>query len=154
MKHIILSLLCLVTMLFSATVCAESFPVDDSESQVLSSGPVKMRWEHTAPGPGQSSAIIGQVSVLVRLNVAAWKGRTARIYHKLDNVASGPVNVQWASNGPLQPGQLVSGQRTLIYSGAITADRIQDTLRLTIQTDGNRVVRPQDLNFSFEIELE
>ena len=41
-----------------------------------------------------------------------------------------------------------------MYAGPIQTDRLEDTFRMTIQADGNRVLRPQDLIFAFEIELE
>ena len=56
--------------------------------------------------------------------------------------------------GPLLPGTLRDGERTLVYSGPIASNRLEDTFRMTIQADGERVLRPQDLVFSFEIELE
>lgn len=133
---------------------AQAFPVDDSASQVLEAGPLRMRWDSVFPGPGQSSAITGQVVVLVRLDVAPWRGRSGRIYQRLAPVPAGPVNVQWSANGPLMPGRLRDGERALVYAGPLAGDRIEDTLRLVIQADGNRVLRPQDLVFTFEIELE
>jgi hypothetical protein len=148
------SLLLAALLSVCSAALAQTFTVDDSASEVIQSGPLKMRWDSVVPGPGQSSTITGQVVVLVRLDVAQWKGRNARIYQKMGSVPVGPVNAQWTANGPLLPGKVQDGERTLVYSGPIQTDRIEDTLRITIQADGNRVVRPQDLNFSFEIELE
>lgn len=146
--------LLLAALAGSGNAQGQALPVDDSASQVLQAGPLKMRWEQVAPGPGQSSAIRGEVVVLVRLDVSPWRGRSGRIYQRLATVPSGPVSVQWAANGPLLPGRLRDGERTLVYAGPVAADRIEDTLRLEIQADGNRVLRPQDLVFTFEIELE
>jgi len=133
---------------------AQTFPVDDSASQVLESGPLKMRWDSVVPKPGQPSTMTGQVVVLVRLDVAQWRGRRGRIYQRLAPVPNGPVTAAWSANGPLLPGRVRDGERALVFSGAIAAERIEDTFRLTIQADGNRVLRPQDLHFSFEFEPE
>jgi hypothetical protein len=147
-------LLLLVAVLFTSPVAAQTFPVDDSASQVLEAGPVKMRWNTLVPQPGQASAMTGQVVVLVRLDVSPWRGRRARIYQTLPSQPIGPVDVRWTANGPLLPGALRDGGRTLVYAGPIQSDRLEDTFRITIQADGNRVLRPQDLTFAFEIELE
>lgn len=133
---------------------AQTFPVDDSASQVLESGPLKMRWDSVVPRPGQPATMTGQVVVLVRLDVAQWRGRRGRIYQRLAPVPNGPVSAVWSANGPLLPGRVRDGDRALVYSGAIASERIEDTFRLTIQADGNRVLRPQDLHFSFEFEPE
>ncbi len=147
-------LLLLIAMLWAFPIAAQTYPVDDSASQVLEAGPIKMRWDTLVPQPGQASSMTGQVVVLVRLDVAQWRGRRARIYQTLPSLPIGPVDVRWTANGPLLPGTLRSGGRTLVYTGPIQSDRLEDTFRMTIQADGNRVLRPQDLTFSFEIELE
>ncbi len=144
----------LIAMLWASPVTAQTYPVDDSASQVLEAGPIKMRWDALVPQPGQASTMTGQVVVLVRLDVAQWRGRSARIYQTLPSLPIGPVDVRWTANGPLLPGTLRNGGRTLVYTGPIQSDRLEDTFRMTIQADGNRVLRPQDLTFAFEIELE
>lgn len=147
-------LLLIAAMLFTSPVAAQTLPVDDGASQVLEAGPVKMRWNTLVPQPGQASTMTGQVVVLVRLDVSPWRGRRARIYQTLPSQPIGPVDVRWTANGPLLPGALRDGGRTLVYAGPIQTDRLEDTFRMTIQADGNRVLRPQDLTFAFEIELE
>lgn len=147
----------LLSLLFALpcfAASAQTFPVDDSASQVLESGPLKMRWDSVVPRPGQPSTMTGQVVVLVRLDVAQWRGRRGRIYQRLAPVPNGPVTAAWSANGPLLPGRLRDGERALVFSGAIASERIEDTFRLSIQADGNRVLRPQDLHFSFEFEPE
>lgn len=147
-------LACLLLALAAAPAGAETHRVDDSASQVLQGGPLKMRWDSLVPQPGQPATMTGEVVVLVRLDVSAWQGRTGRIYHVLPALPSGPVTVRWSTQGSLLPGVLRDGERTLVYSGPITTPRLEDTFRMTIQADGDRVLRPQDLVFSFEIELE
>lgn len=144
----------LLALLWACPLAAQTFPVDDSASQVLEAGPIRMRWDSLVPQPGQASTMTGQVVVLVRLDVSPWRGRRARIYQTLPSQPIGPVDVRWTTNGPLLPGALRDGGRTLVYAGSIQSDRLEDTFRMTIQADGNRVLRPQDLTFAFEIELE
>ena len=148
------SVLSLVALLWACPLAAQTYPVDDSASQVLEAGPIKMRWDSMAPQPGQTSTMSGQVVVQVRLDVSPWRGRSARIYQTLPSQPIGPVNVRWTANGPLLPGAMRDGGRTLVYAGPIQSDRLEDIFRMTVQADGNRVLRPQELSFAFEIELE
>lgn len=148
------SMLSLVALLWACPLAAQTYPVDDSASQVLEAGPIKMRWDSMVPQPGQTSTMSGQVVVQVRLDVSPWRGRSARIYQTLPSQPIGPVNVRWTANGPLLPGAMRDGGRTLVYAGPIQSDRLEDTFRMTLQADGNRVLRPQDLSFAFDIELE
>jgi hypothetical protein len=154
MNTSLLGALCLAMAMAALPVRAEVFPVDDSASQVLQAGPVKMRWDSMAPTPGQPATISGELTVLVRLDVSPWQGRAARIYQRLAPVASGPVTATWTANGPLLPGKVQDGGRTLVYSGVVASARLEDTFRIHIQANGERVQRPQDLVFTFEIELE
>ncbi len=149
------SLLCITGMLlYSSYAAAQTYAVDDSASQVLESGLTKMQWDSLVPRPGQPPTITGRVSVLIRLNVSPWRNRQVRIYQKLPSLPDGPINVQWTSKGPLLPGSLRDGERALVYAGPINSDQLEDTFHLVIQADGERIVRPQSLAFSFEIELE
>lgn len=144
----------LLALGWAGATAAQSHRVDDSASQVLQSGPVKMRWDSLVPRPGEPPTIRGQTTVLVRLDVSPWQGRNARIYQVLAPVPSGPVTVKWSASGPLLPGTVRDGERSLVYSGPILSPLFQDTFVLTIEANGERVQRPQDLDFYFEIELE
>ncbi len=154
MNRAIFSILFATFIVLPINAVAQTYPVDDSASQVLESGLLKMRWDSVAPRSGQASTMTGQVVVLVRLDVSPWRGRQVRIYQKLPSVPIGPVTVRWTSNGPLLSGVLRDGERALVYAGPVNSDRLEDTFRLTIQADGDRVERPQALTFAFEIELE
>ena len=154
-----LALACLLplALAFAAPARAQSsapLPVDDSASQVMSASEVAMKWDSLVPGPGKSDRITGQVVILVRLELSSWQGRQGRIYQRLAPQPGSPVTASWTAQGPLLPGSVRDGERTLVYSGPILWPRLEDTFRMTIEADGGRVVRPQNLEFSFEIELE
>ncbi len=152
-----LASLLLMALALAAPASAQSgaaLPVDDSASQVMSASEVAMKWDSLVPGPGKSDRITGQVVVLVRLDLSSWQGRQGRIYQRLAPQPGSPVTVRWTAQGPLLPGSVRDGERTLVYAGPILWPRLEDTFRLTIEADGGRVVRPQNLEFSFEIELE
>jgi hypothetical protein len=132
---------------------AETFAVDDSRSQVLDSN-VRMLWESLAPGRGRSDLVVGQSTVIVRLDVAAWQGRQGRIFMLLPPRPEAPIEARWTTRGPLQPGLLHSGERTTVFAGPITGALIEDTMVIRISTDGDRLERDESLEFSFEIEVD
>lgn len=132
---------------------AATFRIDDSSTIPAESSAV-MRWRSFAPSRGGDNNVEGTTTVQVRLNVAPWQKRTGRIFLVLPEQPPGQVNVSWTTQGRLLPGQLVSGQRALVYSGPITAAFIEETLILRLQTDGNRLNSSYRLNFHFEIDVD
>ncbi len=147
-KHVLAAAL----LALSQTAWATTFPVDDSASQVQGSN-LRMQWDALVPRAGQPSTISGVVNVIVRLNVSQWRGHQGRIYMVLPAQPSGPLTASWTTRGPLQPGVVQAGERMLVYAGPIQSDVIEDALRLTLQTDGRSLVRPQHVAFSFEIDV-
>lgn len=124
--------------------------VDDSGSQVLG-GLTRLEW--LDPAPGNNNLMAGKVTVLVRLDVAAWQGRNVRIYQALDRQPM-PVRVEWTARGPLLQGAMADGERALVYAGPLSGPILSDTFVLTIYADGQLFERPEVLDFTFEIERE
>ena len=148
------SLLAFVVGWSSSTACAaETYKVDDSGSQVQSSS-LRMKWDDPVPRAGTKSGLSGENTVLVRLNLSQWQGRQGRVYMTLPAQSAGPVAASWTTRGTLLPGVLRGGERTLVYAGPIQSDMLEDTMRLHIQADGARLTRAEQLNFSFEIDVE
>lgn len=139
--------------LLSGTAYGETFPVDDSASQVLDSN-IRMQWETVAPRRGASPNVVGQTTVLVRLDVAPWRGRNGRIFMLLPPRAEAPIEVRWTTRGHLQPGSLRSGERATVFAGLVASDLIEDTLVIRIATDGESLERDEQLEFRFEIEVD
>jgi YD repeat-containing protein len=131
---------------------AGTYPVDDSASQVLSNT-VQMKWDDPAPRRGSKATVSGAVTVRVRLDIAPWKGRYGKVYMTLPAQPSGPVTATWTTQGRLQAGTLRAGERTQVLAGVMPGGMLEDTIRLTLQTDGNRLVRVEQLQFSFEIDV-
>ena len=132
---------------------AATYPVDDSASQVLTPN-LKMQWESVAPSQGIGNRVIGQLVVLVRLQLAPWRDRNARVFMTLPARAEGAITATWTTRGVLQAGSLRSGERALIYAGRVAADRLEDTLALTLTADGTRLERAERLEFRFSIEVD
>ena len=146
-------LLAVLVSLSALPAFAVTYPVDDSGSQVLDTS-LKMKWDSVVPQSGQHSGVTGVTTVLVRLNVAKWNGRQGRIYMRLPEQPAGVVTATWTTRGPLLPGALRSGERTLVYAGSVSGDLLEDSMRMTVQTDGRQLRRAEQLRFSFEIDLE
>lgn len=113
-----------------------------------------LRWRQVAPSRGGDNTVEGSTRVQVRLNLAPWQRRTGRLYLVLPEQPPGRVTVRWTTQGRLLPGQLTTGQRALVFAGPITTPVLDETLALTIETDGGRLTATHRLNFHFEIDVD
>lgn len=135
-----------------APAMAQTYRVDDSASQVLG-GTLRLKPQPPA-GRGQlDSNVAGEIAVAVRLDVSPWKGHQARIYLTAPMRPGAAITTRWSTQGRLLPGELRSGERTLVYAGPIQTDTLEDTMRLAIQADGRKLRRDEQLAFAFEIDL-
>jgi len=151
---LLLAAACLAPVL--PAVALQTFPVDDSASQVLGSTlrlkPATMPPRGT---PGTPMYMVsGEIAVQVRLDVSPWQGRSGRIYMLLPEQPAGAVTATWTTRGRLLPGVLRAGERTLVYAGPLPARLLEDTLRLRIDADGRGLPPSEQLAFSFEIDLD
>jgi hypothetical protein len=126
--------------------------LDDSGTQALDPA-VALHWKSVAPNrSGNSNLMVGSTTFRVRINVAPWLKRNARIYLLLPAQQPGPLSVSWTTQGKLLPGQLQSGNRTLVYSGAITRPFLEDEVTFAFNVDGALVKRAFPVNFQFVME--
>lgn len=135
-----------------APATAQTYRVDDSASQVLG-GTLRLKPQPPSGRSQLDSNVAGEIAVAVRLDVSPWKGRQARIYLTVPTRPGAAITTRWSTQGRLLPGVLRSGERTLVYTGPIQTDMIEDTLRLAIQADGRKLRRDEQLAFAFEIDL-
>jgi glutamine cyclotransferase len=147
------AMLCLLAGLgTSLQAGAATFRVDDSQTQVLEST-LPMRWQQFSPA-GSNHFIEGSTRVQVRLNLAQWQGKVAKIYLALPAQAIGTVQVNWTGQGKLLDGALVSGQRSLVYAGPINTALMEDVLTVKLRADGKLVTSLHRLEFHFDIDLD
>ncbi len=132
---------------------AATFAVDDSTSYTHDAN-TAMKWKLVAPSRRLGSLVEGTTLVTVRLNLMPWANKNGKIYMALGKQAIGPVKATWTTQGRLLAGQLNSGDRTLVYAGPIRTAILEDTIALTIETDGQRLVSAQRLQFNFEIDVD
>ncbi|MGH6640122.1 MAG: hypothetical protein ACREBY_16185 [Polaromonas sp.] len=130
---------------------AATFRVDDSGT-VLSQGVVPMRWKQLVPGRGADHSVEAGVRVALRLNLARWLNQPVRLYMALAPAMGEPVHAAWRTQGRLLPGALRSGGRVLVFEGVVSTASLEETLELTLRTDGRALVSPQALQFYFEVD--
>jgi hypothetical protein len=132
---------------------AATFRVDDSAT-IPQESSATLRWRQLAPSRGGDNSVEGATTVQVRLNLAPWLKRNGRLFLVLPEQSMGQVSVNWTTQGRLLPGNLVSGQRALVYAGPIMTPLLDETLILKIVTDGTRLGSAHRLNFHFEIDID
>lgn len=132
---------------------SSAFRVDDTGTVVLN--PVlEMEWQAADNTAADAQLVSASTRVNVQLNVAAWEGRSGRIYMSLPRTSGPAVRATWKTGGALIPGSLLSGQRSLVYAGPITRPVLRDLIEIRLEADGSRLVQPEALSFGFEIEVD
>lgn len=131
---------------------AATYRVDDTGT-VVSQPVTPMRWRQLVPGRAGDHTIEGNLSVALRLNLAPWLLRPARIYMSLAPTEGDQLVASWRTQGRLLPGSVRGGGRTLVFEGVVRDAVLQETILLTLAADGRAVERAQSLQFFFEIEV-
>ncbi len=139
------------TLLGGAGVYANTTRVDDSGT-VVNQGVVQMRWKQLVPGRGADNTVEAGVRVALRLNLARWLNQPVRLYMALTPAPGEPVYAAWRTQGRLLPGNLRSGGQALIFEGTVNAALLEETLDLSLRTDGRALTTPQNLQFYFEVD--
>lgn len=131
---------------------AAIYRVDDTGT-VVGQPVTPMKWRQLVPGRAADHTVEGRVPVAVRLNLASWIGRSARIYMVLPPSEGQQLQVSWRTQGRLLPGQMRAGSRAVVFEGAVREAFLQETLLLELTADGRALERAQTLQFQFEIEV-
>lgn len=151
MKPLPVAFALLLALACSGPGRAATARVDDSGT-VVGQGVVPMRWKQPVPGRGADHRVEAEVRVAARLNLAPWLNRPVRLYMALAPSTGEPVYASWRTQGRLLTGALKSGGRTLVFEGVARDASMQETLDLTLTTDGRSLQSPQTLQFYFEVE--
>ena len=130
---------------------AATVRVDDSGS-VVSQGVVPMRWKQLVPGRGADHTVEASLRVALRLNLSRWVNQPVRVYMALAPASGEPIYASWRTQGRLLPGSLRSGTRVLVFDGVTPSPSLEETLDLSLKTDGRALVYPQSLQFYFEVD--
>jgi hypothetical protein len=146
-----LRILLAAALSYGATAGAVTTRVDDSGT-IVSQSVVPMRWRQLVPGRGADNSVEASLRVALRLNLAPWLNKPVRLYMALAPASGEPIYASWRTQGRLLPGALRSGGRELIFQGVANAASLEETLDLTLRTDGRALVSTQALQFYFEVD--
>lgn len=137
--------------LCSAAAQAASVRLDDSGSYALQPS-VQMQWRSATPKAGAGAATEAQVRVQIRIDTRAYAGQQGRIYMVLPQDAGPPLRAEWQTQGRLLPGSIISGGRTLVYTGPLPGPALEDQLTVRLRSDRDWLSNSRRLNFHFELD--
>ena len=141
-------------IIWAAAAHAKSTTVDDSGSVTIEPT-VLMRWKTAVPTrTAAGKLMVGTTTIRVRINVMPWLKHSGRIYLALPAQQPGPISLSWTTQGRLLPGQLVSGNRVLVYAGPITTPFMEDTLTFQFSVAGTLMQRAVPVTYHFEMDEE
>ncbi len=147
-------LACVLSIIWPAAAPAKTTTIDDSGTQAIEPA-VSLRWKSATPSrTGADNLMVGITTIRLKINLTPWLRRAGRIYLNLPAQQPGPLNVSWTTQGRLQPGQVHSGNRMLVYSGPITTPFMEDVLTFQFSVDGTLIRRTFPLTFHFEMDEE
>ncbi|HMN94280.1 MAG TPA: hypothetical protein PKC60_13700 [Hydrogenophaga sp.] len=112
---------------------------------------LQMQWRPHS-GPDAGDGMEAWVRVRVHIDTRDWSGRRGRVYMVLPSDQPPAVEAVWSSAGALRAGRLVSGERALVFSGALPAEALQDMLSVRLRTGPDWFSQSRRLNFHFEFE--
>ncbi|MGO9992708.1 MAG: hypothetical protein ACLPTF_09365 [Steroidobacteraceae bacterium] len=141
-----------LTIIWTAAAQAKTITIDDSGSQALEPS-VTLRWKTAAPSRTVSdNVMVGTTTIRVRINIMPWLRHSGRIYLALPAQQPGPIRLSWITQGRFLPGQLQSGNRVLVYAGAITAPFMEDTFTFQFTVAGTLMRRAVPVTYHFEMD--
>lgn len=142
-----------LSMLATGPALANPHVLDDSMSHTVPPN-VQMQWLPLARGQSNAAGMEALVTVNVRIDTRDWVGRSGRIYMVLSRDEVSPVEAVWSTQGRLQSGRLVSGERALVYAGTIRSATLEDQLQVRLRSQADWQSQTRRLNFHFELDAD
>jgi hypothetical protein len=153
MRPLSLFAYCIIWLAASTAEARPSGILIDDSATLPHDAALAMRWQQPTPRGPNGTRMTGVLSLRVKLNVGPWLRHSGKIYLVLPAQQPGGVTATWTTQGRLLPGQVLSGGRTLVYAGPITAPFLEDTVLLTLVVDGRRLQQlTYHLDFHFEMD--
>lgn len=140
-------------LLLGSAALANPHRLDDSASHTVPPN-VQMQWRPLSARGGAEPGMEAWLRVNLRIDTRAWVGRSGRIYMVLPRDESSTLEAVWTTQGRLLPGRLVSGERTLVHAGAITAPTLEDQILVRLRTGADWQGSSRRLNFHFELDVD
>ena len=139
-------------MLMTATAGANPHRLDDSLSHTVPPN-VQMQWLPLKSGQAFAGGMEAWVRVNIRIDTRDWMGRSGRIYMVLPRDQASDIEAVWTTQGRLQAGRLVSGERTLVFAGTIPAATLEDQIHVRLRSNADWTSSSRRLNFHFELDV-
>ncbi len=119
------------------------------------------RWLHAGDGlsPDQMNALVAELGgVELKIDVSAYVGRPVRVYLALPLAVKGlrgtsGLRVEWKTRGLLMAGDVVPGNRTLVYQGIAPAREMGDVFDFLLFIDGRHFLGGLGFDPVFEVEV-
>jgi hypothetical protein len=92
------------------------------------------------------------VTVNIRIDTRDWIGRSGRVYMVLPRDEASSIEAVWTTQGRLQAGRLVSGERALVFAGTIPGATLEDQMRVRLRSNADWTSNNRRLNFHFELD--
>jgi hypothetical protein len=146
-------LLVVLGALVFGSVLANPHRLDDSMSHTVPPN-VQMQWLPLARGQANAAGMEAWVTVNIRIDTVDWIGRSGRVYMVLPRDEVSSIEAVWTTQGRLQPGRLVSGERTLVYAGTIRGATLEDQFQVRLRSQADWQSQTRRLNFHFELDAD
>lgn len=138
-------------MLVFGSSLANPFRLDDSLSYTVPPN-VQMQWLPFARGQMNAGGMEAWVTVNIRIDTRDWVGRSGRIYMVLPRDEASSIEAVWTTQGRLQAGRLVSGERALVFAGTIPGATLEDQMQVRLRSNADWTSNSRRLNFHFELD--
>lgn len=139
--------------LMAASAWANPHRLDDSLSHTVPPN-VQMQWLPLTPGQSFAGGMEAWLRVNIRIDTRNWVGRSGRVYMVLPRDQASNVEAVWTTQGRLQPGRLVSGERTLVFAGQISGATLEDQFQVRLRSNPDWQSNTRRLNFHFELDVD
>lgn len=139
--------------LTSASAGANPHRLDDSLSHTVPPN-VEMQWLPLKAGQPFAGGMEAWLRVNIRIDTRAWTGRRGRIYMVLPRDQASTIEAVWTTQGRLQAGRLVSGERTLVFAGTIPGATLEDQMQVRLRSNADWSSNNRRLNFHFELDVD
>jgi hypothetical protein len=148
-----LAVLLALAAVVSVPAMANPHRLDDSLSHTVPPS-VQMQWRPVPPGQSDAGGMEAWLRVNVRINTRDWIGRSGRVYMVLPRDQSSTIEAVWTTQGRLQAGRLVSGERTLVHAGQLPGATLEDQLLVRLRSGPDWQSNSRRLNFHFELDVD
>lgn len=143
----------LTGLLLAGPALANPYRLDDPGSHTVPPN-AQMQWRPLSSRGGADTGMETWLRVNLRIDTAAWTGRSGRVYMVLPRDEASTVEAVWTTQGRLLPGRLVSGERALVYAGVLPGPVLEDQIAVRLRTGADWASTSRRLNFHFEFDAD